>query len=80
MNWLPFLIYLNIGISYAYLNYINVKVVINLSFWDNFMFGGHNEDPNNNVDRDQDKDHGKEHNKDIDSKPRRRKTQKKQKT
>jgi hypothetical protein len=64
----------------AYFNYINVKVVIILSFWDTFMFGGHDGDPNKNVDRDQDKDHGKERNKDSDSKPRRKKTQKKQRT
>jgi hypothetical protein len=64
----------------AYFNYINVKVVIILSFWDTFMFGVHDEDPNKNGERDQDKDPGKGHNKDIDSKPRRRKTQKKQGT
>jgi hypothetical protein len=44
------------------------------------MFGVHDEDPNKNGERDQDKDPGKGHNKDIDSKPRRRKTQKKQRT
>jgi hypothetical protein len=64
----------------AYLIYINVKVVIILSFWDTFMFGGHDEDLNKNVERDQDKDPNKGHTKDSNSKPRRRKTQKKQRT
>ncbi|WML53167.1 hypothetical protein RCG17_00120 [Neobacillus sp. PS3-12] len=51
-----------------------------MSFWDNFMFGVHDVDPNKNGERDQDKDPSKGHNKDLDPKPRRRKTQKKQRT
>jgi hypothetical protein len=61
----------------AYLNYINVKVVIILSFWDTFMFGGRDGDPNNNGEKDQDRDHDKKHDNDHDPKSQQRKTRKK---
>jgi hypothetical protein len=59
----------------AYFNYIDVKVVIILSFWDTLMFGGNDGDPNQNAD--QDKDHDKGHDKDPNNKTRRRKKRKK---